>query len=140
MTRAAIISLALFGMIACSESEQRRDVNDRILAISFPGVPNPPTKNLVRGTGNFKEIEANRSPEGQISEAFLRCGLTQLSWTDYATDGGSRLIIPDTEKSRSAIKCVARTFPLDFYAEPEQATKSDLEALKQTPDDSTNEK
>ena len=127
------VLLILCATAACSDEKRNVQAEARILSINFPSVPNPPTKNLVRGTQDFAQIDPDVSPETQLSEAFLRCGLRRLSWTSFASDGGSRLIITDDEKSRLAVKCVAKTFPLDFYVVPEGASESDLNALTQTP-------
>ena len=132
MTRRALILLTL-ALGACSGSKQPEQANSRILAISFWENPNPPTKNRVRGSGDYRQLQPENTPESQISEAFLHCGVKQLAWTALATDGGSRLITPDNEKSRAAVKCVAKIFPMDFYVKPETASKSDLAALAKTP-------
>ena len=125
--------LVFWAAVGCSEAKHETQASEGIIAISFPGGPNPPTANLIRGTQNLAQIDPQSTEESMLTEAFLRCGLRRLSWTRYGTDGYSRLILPDNGKTRSAIKCVAKIFPLDFYAEPQRATKSDLETLTQTP-------
>jgi hypothetical protein len=131
MIARVVILIVPLAAIGCSGCERRAHSIDRILAISFPGIPNPPASDLVRGTGDFAKMDADTSAETQISQAFLRCGMKQLTWTSFATDGASRLIMPDNESTRSAVKCVAKTFPWNFYARPERASKADLRALSQ---------
>jgi hypothetical protein len=114
----ALIFLTLFCAGACSNGERRQPLENRVLAISFPGYPNPINENLVQGTGNSAQIESENSPESQISEAFLRCGLKQLHWTSMATDGGSEMDLPDNIQTREAVKCVSKIFPLNFYVKP----------------------
>ena len=125
--------IVLFAAAACSGDEDKVQSSDRILAISFPSEPNPPTKNLVRGTGEFGRVRGDGSLESLLSEEFLGCGIRNITWTSTASDGGSRLILPDNERSRTAVSCVAKTFPQDFYVVPERASKSDIAALTQTP-------
>ena len=125
------VLVVVCNVAACSDRPSEAPRTDRILSISFPGAPNPPTKNLIRGTNDLANLDPHGSPETMLSEALLHCGLKRLSWTSFATDGGSRLILRDSEKTRSAIKCAAKTFPLDFYVVPERASESDLAALTQ---------